>query len=112
MMSCSETKSVAGNSINESGVISRPTVIRLQYTDGLEDIVRLRWNGAIPEMDVQVTPPGKKWITRKGKEEGVFFFSQTKSYELELNFREKTFVESGFDGVPLPEIAGSWSAIR
>lgn len=75
-------------------------------------MVRLRWNGAVPEMNMDNTDSGEGWATGNSEEDGIFWFGQNKFYGLELDFTRKTFVESGFDGGPLPEIAGSWSVIR
>ena len=111
-VSCTETNSGEGSAFKGLREISRPTEIRLQYTDGLEDTVRLRWKGSIPEMDMTGVNSGEGWATGTSEKEEVFYFGQNKFYGLELDFRRKTFTESGFDGAPLPNISGTWVPIR
>lgn len=89
-----------------------PTQVKLNSKESDQGIVILKWEEATPFMEMSNTNSGEGWQKGSKQEKGVYLFSQNKFYALTLDFNRETFVESGFDGGPLPEVKGSWSILR
>lgn len=90
----------------------RPTQVKLNSDKADQSTVTLRWAGGEPSMDMSNTNAGEGWAEGYEDAPGVYFFSQTKFYGLELNFNKGTFVESGFDGGPLDNVTGTFTPIK
>jgi len=90
----------------------KPTVIKLNSKSVDQPLVKLRWSGTEPSMDMSQTNSGSGWQPGIKKSDGVYSFAQGKFYGLTLDFNRSTFIETGFDGGWLPEVKGSWTAVR
>jgi len=114
--SCVETAMLAVMAVDPKGRPDngiKPTLIELDNPEASQKLVRLRWDDeGIPSMDMSTTNSGEGWATgmRLARNEHKFF--QLKYYALTLNFKNKTFVETSFDGAPLPEVRGSWKELK
>jgi hypothetical protein len=91
---------------------ARPTRLKLNNKDADQKTVTLRWVGDKPSMDMSNTNSGEGWEEGYKESPGVYIFSQIKFYGLTLDFNKGTFVETGFDGGPLPEVTGTFSPIK
>lgn len=81
----------------------KPTQIALSNGEK----VNIRWNGDTPSILID----GEGWTA--GREDGASTnFSKSKFYGLTLNFNNKTFIETGFDGTWLPEQKGKFTVIK
>lgn len=96
------------NNANEA----RPTRVKLNNKDADQNTVTLRWVGDKPSMDMSNTNSGEGWEEGYKESPGVYIFSQIKFYGLTLDFSKGTFVETGFDGGPLPEVTGTFTPIK
>ncbi len=91
---------------------ARPTRVKLNNKDADQSTVTLRWVGDTPSMDMSNTNSGEGWEEGYKESPGVYIFSQIKFYGLTLDFNKGTFVETGFDGGPLPEVKGTFTPIK
>lgn len=109
--SCAQTQSQSDAVVKTSPASSKPTLLKLNSFKSDQKEVKLRWKAATPEMDMTRTNSGDGWATGSLQSPGVYVFAQNKFYALTLDFNKGTFIENGFDGAPLPEVRGSWSAL-
>ena len=91
---------------------ARPTQVKLNSNKADQSTVTLRWVGDTPSMDMSNTNSGEGWAEGRKESPGVYLFTQIKFYGLKLDFNKGTFVESGFDGGPLPDVTGTFSPIK
>lgn len=99
------SSNTALNSLTASSV--KPSQIKLNSSKVNYSSIALKWNGATPSAKID-----GKWLTGDKQSLNTYSFGEDKFYNLTLNFTSKTFIESGFDGVWLPEIKGSWSIVK
>ena len=90
----------------------KPTLVKLNSKSSDQSLVKLRWTGSIPSMDMSQTNSGSGWQSGIKESNGVYSFTQGKFYGLTLDFNKSIFIETGFDGAWLPEVKGTWTAIK
>ncbi len=112
LISCADVAAPDVATLQASAVKTQPTLIKLNNPASAQREVKLRWATDVPSMDMTNTDPGSGWAVGNKDSDGVYSFAQEKFYGLTLDFNKKTFIETGFDGAWLPEVKGTWTAIR
>lgn len=90
----------------------KPTLIKLDSSEASMQHVVLNWKGDVPSMDMSGVNSCDGWVTGMKHTANEFRFFQNKYYGLSIDFKKKSFVETGFDGRVLPEVKGSWTMVR
>ncbi len=103
---------MAIDGVGGSGEYDEPTLIKLDNSAASQKYVVLNWQDGVPSMDMSDNSSGGGWVTGMKHTANEFRFFQNKYYGLSIDFKKQSFLETGFDGVVLPEVKGNWTKVR